>query len=240
MSTPQNRSSLLIKGILGALSQVLIFAILLLVPAGLVPEGTWIWKRGIQFLFLYGFLVLTSVFVLFYLAPEGLEGRLQGPFGEGQEKKDRLATRILVVAMLLWVVFIPLDVFMFKLLNPPTYTMSIVGLLIFLEGFVIIGLTIYQNTFAIPYVKDQSDKGQYLVDTGLYAMVRHPMYMGFLVLFLGMALWLGSYAGGMAVILVLFSFIPRILEEEKYLNNQLKGYPEYQHKVKYRLIPFVW
>ena len=89
-------------------------------------------------------------------------------------------------------------------------------------------------------VEDQSERGQALVDTGLYASVRHPWYLGLLPLMAGIALWLESYAGTIAVSVLLAVSIARIVAEETTLQKTLPGYSEYMKKVRYRLVPFIW
>ncbi|MBR2302272.1 MAG: isoprenylcysteine carboxylmethyltransferase family protein [Clostridia bacterium] len=115
---------------------------------------------------------------------------------------------------------------------------SVVGVVVFLIGYVMLAFVFKQNTFLARTIK--VEKNQTVVDTGLYAVVRHPMYSATLLLFLSMPIILGSlYA------LVVFLAYPliiamRIKNEEKLLENELAGYSEYKQKVKYRLIPFIW
>ena len=103
-----------------------------------------------------------------------------------------------------------------------------------------VGLVLFQNAFATPIVKDQSDRGQVLIDSGLYGVVRHPFYLGILLFFLGLALWLESYASAAALLLPLATLIARITVEEKTLREMLEGYEEYTKRVRFRLVPFVW
>ena len=110
----------------------------------------------------------------------------------------------------------------------------------FLLGFVIVLAAIYQNSFAVPIVEDQTERGQTLVDTGLYGVVRHPLYLGMLPFFAGIALWLESYASMIAVSVLLMVLIARIIVEEKVLRKTLPGYAEYMEQVRDRLVPFVW
>jgi protein-S-isoprenylcysteine O-methyltransferase Ste14 len=84
------------------------------------------------------------------------------------------------------------------------------------------------------------DAGQRVVSTGLYALVRHPMYTGNVILMVGIPLALGSYWGLVFVILVLIVLALRIRDEEKLLRHELDGYREYTRKVRYRLVPHMW
>lgn len=95
-----------------------------------------------------------------------------------------------------------------------------------------------ENTYLSRTIK--VEKGQTVIDTGLYAIVRHPMYTASVILFLAMPLVLGSLVAFFVFLLYPIIIIIRILYEEKYLEKELVGYTEYKKKVKYRLIPFIW
>lgn len=226
---------LLIKGLLGALFQIALFAVLLFLPA-----GTWNWPRAILFLMVYGLLLLVSTVLLARLAPASLEARLTAPIDKSQPMADRVVTAFLFLSFIAWFVLIPIDVFYLKLLPPPHFTVSVFGAALFLAGFGILITALFQNEFAVPIVRDQSERGQVLIDTGLYACVRHPMYFGFLLFLIGIALWLESYASLLALPFVFVFVIARIFVEEKTLQETLPGYVEYMAKVRYRLISFVW
>lgn len=105
-------------------------------------------------------------------------------------------------------------------------------------AFLIIFLVYKENTFASATIEVYP--GQKVVSTGLYALVRHPMYMGGLLLFIGISPSLGSWWGLFVYLLIMPALIWRIFDEEKLLTKNLPGYGEYKNKVKYRLIPFVW
>ena len=182
---------------------------------------------------------LASIFLAIF-RPDSLEARLEAPVSGTQPFADRVATVILIMVMAGWVAFIPIDVFYLHLIPPPSMGTSASGAVIGVIGLLIVLATVYQNQFAVPVVRDQSDRGQVLVDTGLYGIIRHPMYSGTLVLFAGMGLWLESYASVIALIFTVAAFVPRILVEEKTLQETLPGYVEYMAKVRYRLILFVW
>jgi len=135
---------------------------------------------------------------------------------------------------------IPIDVFHFQLFPKPTLLASVLGGVMLLIGFGIILATLFQNAFAAPIVEDQTEEGQVVIDTGLYGLVRHPMYLGFIPYFTGLALWLESYVGALSVLLIVGTLIARVFIEEKTLQENLPGYPEYMEKIRYRLIPFIW
>ena len=225
----------LIKGLIGATLQIAFFGALLLIPA-----GTWQWTEANQFLYCYGFLTLVSTVFLAIKAPRSLEARMEMPMNESQPLSDRIATTFLLVFLVGWFVFIPIDIFHLKLLAPPQCSISILGGAASLLGYGIMITALYQNEFATPVVRDQSDRGHELRDTGLYGLVRHPFYTGFILFCLGMALWLQSYAALIAGLLPITALIGRIYAEEKILQETLPGYREYMSRTRYRIIPFVW
>ncbi len=226
---------LTIKGLLGGLFQVVIFAALLLIPA-----DTWHWSRAIQFLVAYSIVLFISIIVLAWLAPASLEARLQFPAAKSQPVADRVVTSILILLLFVWFAFIPIDVFHLQLLPPPPLSVSIFGMVLLFTGFGIVMVALFQNAFAAPIVKDQSERGQVLIDTGLYGRIRHPFYLGNLLFFIGIALWLESYASVLALPFVFVVLVLRIFVEEKTLRESLPGYNEYMGKMRYRIIPFVW
>ena len=105
-------------------------------------------------------------------------------------------------------------------------------------GLLIAMITTIQNGYAAANIKVESD--QKVVSTGVYSLVRHPMYFGNVVLMVGVPLALGSYWGLLFVIPGLVVLAIRILDEEKVLTLELAGYSEYAQRVHYRLVPYVW
>jgi protein-S-isoprenylcysteine O-methyltransferase Ste14 len=96
------------------------------------------------------------------------------------------------------------------------------------------------NPFLSPLVRIQSDRKQSVVSTGVYGFVRHPMYLGATLMFLGAPLLLGSIAGLLVGAILSLLLAGRIAGEEKLLVSELAGYDEYRKKVRYRLLPFIW
>ena len=115
---------------------------------------------------------------------------------------------------------------------------AFVGDAIVLLGLLIIFFVFKENTFTAQTVEVEA--GQKVISTGPYAVVRHPMYVGGLVFMLGIPLALGSWWGLLAIVLFAPALAWRILDEEKLLAKDLRGYPEYCKRVKNRLVPFVW
>ncbi|MGH8533669.1 MAG: methyltransferase family protein, partial [Gammaproteobacteria bacterium] len=97
-----------------------------------------------------------------------------------------------------------------------------------------------ENAFAAPVVKHQEERQQTVIDSGVYGVVRHPMYAGAVPLLVGMPLWLELYAAVMLASFPIGTLAVRILVEEQFLRRELAGYDAYTEKVRSRLIPFVW
>ncbi|MGV0797888.1 isoprenylcysteine carboxylmethyltransferase family protein, partial [Mycolicibacterium elephantis] len=115
---------------------------------------------------------------------------------------------------------------------------SVVGDVLVAIGLGVTSLVVIQNSFAASTVQVESD--QKLVDTGLYGLVRHPMYTGNVITIVGFPLALGSYWGLLTVLPGLAALVLRIQDEEKLLREELDGYREYAQKARYRLVPLMW
>jgi protein-S-isoprenylcysteine O-methyltransferase Ste14 len=114
---------------------------------------------------------------------------------------------------------------------------------IFGDAFVVLCILVYffvvkENRYAAAVV--EVVEGQTVVSTGPYAIVRHPMYSGAILFFIGMPLALGSWWGLLFIPLVVAGFAWRLLDEEELLKKDLRGYTEYTHNVRYRLVPYFW
>lgn len=114
----------------------------------------------------------------------------------------------------------------------------IVAAAVFLTSYILYAEVLRENTYLSRTIEVQED--QKVIDTGLYGVVRHPMYSATLLLFLSMPLVLGSVYSFLIFLSYPFIIAKRIKSEEAFLEKELKGYSEYKRKVKYRLIPFVW
>ncbi len=99
-------------------------------------------------------------------------------------------------------------------------------------------LVVFQNRYAAANIVVEKD--QPLVTTGLYGIVRHPMYSGSVVMMIGMPLALGSYWALLVSAVALVLLVVRLLDEEKMLSQELTGYRDYMQKVHYRLVPLAW
>jgi protein-S-isoprenylcysteine O-methyltransferase Ste14 len=116
--------------------------------------------------------------------------------------------------------------------------MALAGDLLIGIGWLAIFFVFRENSFSSATIELAPD--QKVISTGPYALVRHPMYAGALVMLLGIPIALGSWWGILVVAAILPALIWRLFEEEKFLARNLAGYVEYQNSVRYRLVPMVW
>ena len=118
------------------------------------------------------------------------------------------------------------------------FSVSVIAALVFLAAYALYAEVLRENTYLSRTIEVQEN--QKVIDTGLYGLVRHPMYMATLFLFLAMPLVLGSLISFLIMLAYIPIIVKRLLNEEKVLADGLEGYKEYMEKVKYRLIPYVW
>ena len=116
--------------------------------------------------------------------------------------------------------------------------MTLAASAVFLIAYVIYAEVLRENTYLSRTIEVQ--QGQKVIDTGLYSIVRHPMYFATLLLFLSMPLVLGSIYSFIVFLAYPFIIASRLKHEEAFLEKELEGYADYEKKVKYRLIPFIW
>ena len=224
-----------LKLIAGVLLNVLICAVPLFVPAGTLD---W-WRAWVM----VGMSFTGAVGAIASLAREHrgiLEERMKPPIQKGQPLTDKIVVLMLLSTFLGILVVTSLDVFRFHLMRKPGTLVSSLGLAMIVAGWWIAYLALRENAFAALVVKHQEERHQVVVDTGVYAVVRHPMYMGGSVLLLGIPLWLESYAGTLVACLAVATLVVRIFLEERFLRRELPGYDAYASRVRYRLIPLVW
>ena len=223
------------KLICGVVFNVAIFGGLLFLPA-----GTLDWWRAWVFLGVVLVGTVASTVSVFRVSKDLLEERFKPPIQKGQPLADKIVVVLLITAFVGLIVFIPLDVFRFQLMAKPGTVVSSLGLVLFVAGWWVMTLALRENAFAAPVVKHQEERQQTVIDSGVYGVVRHPMYAGSIPLLVGMPLWLESYAAALLASVPIGVLVLRILIEEQFLKRELTGYDAYTERVRYRLIPFVW
>lgn len=219
----------------GVLCNAAIFGVSLFLPAG-TPD----WWRAWAFLGVVFVCATASTASVYRTNRDVLEERFKPPLQKGQPRADKVVVVLLIASFLGVIVFIPLDVFRFHLTTRPGTLVSSLGLVLFVAGWWIMTLALQENPFASPAVKLQEERRHTVVASGVYGVVRHPLYAGTLPLMVGMPLWLESYAAALLAFVPIGLLVVRILIEERFLRRELKGYDGYRKKVRYRLIPHVW
>jgi protein-S-isoprenylcysteine O-methyltransferase Ste14 len=171
--------------------------------------------------------------------PALVRERLGPPIQKDQPVADKIVLTSIILLFLGALVLMALDAARFGWSSISAWVQAIGELMLLLSLW--IGFrTLAENSFAAPVVKIQEDRGQWVVTTGPYRHVRHPMYAGALLFFVGTSLLLGSWWGLAAVLALAVLLGIRIQIEEKALRAGLQGYDDYAARVRYRLIPMVW
>lgn len=200
------------------------------------PAGTFDYWQGWAFIAVFAAATMIPSIYLAVKNPAALKRRMQaGPAAETRPLQ-KVIISVAFLSMGATMVVSALD-FRFGWSMVPA-AISVAGDVLVAAGLGIAMLTTIQNGYASANITVES--GQELVSTGLYAVVRHPMYFGNVVLMIGIPLALGSYWALLFVIPGLAVLALRIRDEEKVLTQELAGYGDYVQRVHYRLVPYVW
>ena len=219
---------LFLKAISRYLMGLILVGILLLVPAGtLYYWNAWLFM-GMLF-----FPMLIVGIILMFKNPMLLESRLDVKEKENEQKQVILYSGL----MFLFGFIIAGLNFRFSWLVLPDIVI-IISSILFLIAYSLYGEVLRENTYLSRTIGVQ--KEQKVIDTGLYGIVRHPMYAITIILFLTMPLILGSIISFILFLIYPIIIVKRIKNEEDVLERELKGYREYKKKVKYRILPFIW
>lgn len=222
------KGSLFFRAIGKLLMGLALLALLLFLPAWTLhyPQA-WLFL-GILFVPM----ILVGI-VLFVKSPDLLEKRL-----DAKEEESEQRSVVALSGLMFLAAFILAGLsFRFGWLMLP-FPVSIAAAVVFLAGYVMYAEVLRENTYLSRTIEVQED--QKVIDTGLYGVVRHPMYLATVILFLAMPLILGSVISFLIMLVYLPIIAKRIRNEELVLEEGLPGYREYKEKVKYRLIPFLW
>ena len=201
--------------------------------------GTWRWAGGWRFVTL--FTGLSAIYSLWLLKidPALLQERLKPVMRGDQQPWDRAFMGGLVVSFLAWLAFIGLDAGRFGWSHAPPWA-QVLGGLMMVAGYVGTGWVFRTNSFASPVVRIQAERGQTVIDTGPYAIVRHPMYASALPIFLGAPLVAGSLWALLCAPLAMAAIGWRAVGEERELRAGLPGYEDYARRVRWRFAPGLW
>lgn len=221
-----------IKVFFQAITKFLIGALLvgalIFVPAGTIKFlNGWIFM-GVLFvpMFIFGI-------YLMFKNPDLLKRRLNAKEKEGEQK-----TVIALSGLMFMAGFVIAGLnYRFAWVVLPNIV-TIIASIVFVISYILYAEVLRENAYLLRTI--EVEKGQKVVDTGMYGIVRHPMYIVTILLFLSIPLILGSIISFVIFLMYPFIIIKRIKNEEKVLERDLEGYIEYEKKVKYRLIPFIW
>ena len=219
---------LFVEAILKFSLGVILLGVLIFWPAGTLSYfGGWL-LMGILFL-----PMLIAGFVMMAKNPALLSSRLDA---KEKEREQSIVVKLSGLMFVVGFVVAGLD-HRFGWVELPDWV-SIAAAVVFLASYALYAEVLRENTYLSRTIKVQ--EGQKVISTGLYGIVRHPMYFATLFLFMSMPLVLGSVISLAVFLAYPFIIAARIRNEEEVLSRELEGYDEYKEKVKYRMIPFIW
>ena len=214
-----------------------ISSLLILVLCLFVPAGTWAWSRGWLFLVVVLGASAISTMHLRRVNPDVIAGRVNR--SKGTKRWDLILGAFWLPTMLAIPILAALDDGRFHWFPVP-WRVCLLGYTFLIAGLA--GMTWAQsvNKFFEASVRIQTERGHTVIDTGPYAVVRHPGYAAGYLVFIGMPLALGSLWALVPVILLCPLLVLRTVWEDQMLQNELAGYQEYAQRVRYRLLPGIW
>lgn len=203
-------------------------------------SGDWLWVEG--WIFDVWFLAVCASTITYLLRkdPALLAERFKHPGTGNQKKWDAYFVVGLVIAFLAWLVIMPIDAKRYGWTPDFPLWSKVLGGMELAISFFFLYRSYTDNTFVSPLVRIQTERKQRVVSTGVYGLVRHPMYLGAIFMLTGAPILLGSQYGILMGGMISFLVAGRIIGEEKMLVEELEGYADYKKEVRYRLIPFVW
>lgn len=214
----------------------LLFLVICLAALMFLPVWTFDYWQAWIFLAVFSVSVLAITVYLIKNDPKLLKRRVNAGPGAERERSQKVIQFIAQVAFIAVIVFPSVD-HRFQWSVVPSYIV-IAGDFLVALGLIIVFLVFKENTFTSAIIEVGTE--QKVISTGPYAIVRHPMYIGALVMLIGVPLALGSWWGLLAIIPITLVIVCRLLDEENFLVRTLSGYSEYRNKVRYHLVPFVW
>jgi protein-S-isoprenylcysteine O-methyltransferase Ste14 len=226
----------LLRILLRVLGDELLVAIALFAGA-----GTLAWWRAWVLLAVLLVVRTAGAVAVYRVNPDLLRERAKLPIRRDQPRTDKLLLlAIIVTGFIALPIIAARDVFRWHVLPEPARPLAALGLVLFAVGWAIQAFVLRTNAFASSVVRLQKERRHTLVDTGPYRVVRHPFYVGSVLVIIGMALWLESYFAALYAVLPIALLMMRIRVEERFLERELPGYREYAARVPHRLIPGIW
>ena len=198
-----------------------------------LPAGTLSFFNGWLFMIILFAPMFLAGIVMMFKNPNLLKSRLNA---KEKQREQNVVIKLSGIMFLMGFIVAGLN-FRFNWFTLPKGVV-IGATIVFLIAYILYAEVLRENTYLSRTIEVQEN--QKVIDTGLYGIVRHPMYSATLLLFLSMPLVLGSIYSFLIFLAYPLIIAKRIKEEEKFLEEELEGYREYKQKVKYRLIPFIW
>jgi len=222
------KNNLLQSALIKFFAGVILVGLLLFIPAGSFAFWQAWLLMGVLFIPMF-----VAGLILMKINPALLRKRLNAKEEQLEQKEVVLLSGVMFLASF---ILAGLN-FRFSWLVSPAWV-TIVGTVIFLLAYALYAEVLRENEYLSRTIEVQ--EGQKVIDTGLYGIVRHPMYMATVLLFLSMPIILGSIPSFVVMLMYIPIIAKRIRNEEKVLEDGLDGYKQYKERVKYRIIPFVW
>jgi protein-S-isoprenylcysteine O-methyltransferase Ste14 len=213
-----------------------------LVALGLfVSAGTFVWWRAWVLLGVLLLVRTVGAHAVYRVHPGLLRDRARLPVHQDQPWADRvLLLGVLATGFLGLPVVAGLDAVRWRVLPPPAPLVAGLGLLLFAVGWGLKSLALRANAFAVAVVRLQRERAHAVADSGVYGVVRHPFYAADPMIFVGLGLWLESYAAALGAVVPVALMVIRLRREERLLWRELPGYAAYAERVRHRLIPGIW
>jgi protein-S-isoprenylcysteine O-methyltransferase Ste14 len=209
----------------------IILALLLFIPAGTIRY----WQAWGYLMLFFG----ASSGITIYLMKKDPALLMRRMHAGPRAEKSKTQKIIMLCAMASFVAIFLVSALDYRFTwSPAPFAAIIVGYIAVALGFAMIFFVVKENTFASATIEVSKD--QKVISKGLYAIVRHPMYTGGVLIILGTPFALGSLSGVVVAVIGITWIIWRLLDEEAFLSVNLPGYDEYRHKVRNRLVPYIW
>jgi protein-S-isoprenylcysteine O-methyltransferase Ste14 len=217
-----------------------IFSVLIQIPLLFLPAGRWDWIEGWIYLVMFFIFITSELLILNKKNPEVIVNRMK------MKKKKLTASQRSDKWLFPFISITFIGIFLVPAFDL-RYNWTVVPYYIEIVGFIILTIALYllfrsmlDNAYASKVLDIRKESGHKVIDTGVYSVMRHPMYTGFSLMGFGVALGLGSWWALILAALLVGLLIIRISYEEKMLLEELEGYKEYKKNVKYKLIPKIF
>jgi protein-S-isoprenylcysteine O-methyltransferase Ste14 len=200
----------------------------------------WRWTEGWIFVAIFWIFSLVTSVRMYFKDPALFKERFNSPVQKDQKAWDKIVIFLIIIGYMIWMIIMPLDAKRFGWSPEFPFWIKTVGFLLTIAGFWLFYETFKENTFAAPVVKIQEERKQHVISTGVYGFVRHPLYLAASLYIIGGAFLMSSILGLVAGLFFIAVVAVRSIGEEQMLRQELDGYEEYTHRVRWRMFPYVF